>query len=202
MRWWRISSPLGRQEDFNLPTLELKSTLATQRQDPVPGQREPVRARPQELQRLPLQRRRNSRHVVQRSDTGIPGYRRQSTRVQHRCWHQRQRDATGAGAESAARRRVRADPDGVRLFRQYGRSSSALRTLEFEEFNSPPVVESADTGPFFHNHTVADLESAVAFYGTPAFQTFGTESWGHTGEHQRGTRTIPKFRRSRRSCAS
>jgi cytochrome c peroxidase len=42
--------------------------------------------------------------------------------------------------------------------------------LEFAEFNSPPVVESADTGPFFHNHTVKDLESAVAFYGTPAFQ--------------------------------
>jgi cytochrome c peroxidase len=48
--------------------------------------------------------------------------------------------------------------------------------LELEGFNSPPVVESADTGPFFHNHTVADLESAVAFYGTPAFQAsvFGT----------------------------
>ena len=45
-----------------------------------------------------------------------------------------------------------------------------LGHLEFEEFNSPPVVESADTGPFFHNHTVKDLESAVAFYGTPAFQ--------------------------------
>jgi hypothetical protein len=45
--------------------------------------------------------------------------------------------------------------------------------LEFEEFNSPPVVESADTGPFFHNHTVNDLESALAFYGTPAFQNSG-----------------------------
>ena len=42
--------------------------------------------------------------------------------------------------------------------------------VQAEEFNSPPVVESADTGPFFHNHTVEDLESAVAFYGTPAFQ--------------------------------
>ena len=42
--------------------------------------------------------------------------------------------------------------------------------LEIEEFNSPPVVESADTGPFFHNHTIPDLESAVAFYGTPAFK--------------------------------
>jgi cytochrome c peroxidase len=42
--------------------------------------------------------------------------------------------------------------------------------IPFEEFNTPPVVESADTGPFFHNHTVKDLESAVAFYGTDAFQ--------------------------------
>jgi len=42
--------------------------------------------------------------------------------------------------------------------------------LELEGFNSSPVVEAADTGPFFHNHTVASLESAVAFYGTPAFQ--------------------------------
>jgi len=43
--------------------------------------------------------------------------------------------------------------------------------VQAEEFNSPPVVESADTGPFFHNHTVDDLESAVAFYGTSEFQT-------------------------------
>jgi cytochrome c peroxidase len=42
--------------------------------------------------------------------------------------------------------------------------------LELEEFNSPPVVESADTAPFFHNHTVLDLESSIAFYGTPAFK--------------------------------
>jgi cytochrome c peroxidase len=42
--------------------------------------------------------------------------------------------------------------------------------FELEEFNSPPVVESADTGPFFHNHTVPDLEAAVAFYGSDAFK--------------------------------
>jgi cytochrome c peroxidase len=42
--------------------------------------------------------------------------------------------------------------------------------FELEEFNSPPVVESADTGPFFHNHTAKTLEEAVAFYGTPAFR--------------------------------
>jgi len=39
-----------------------------------------------------------------------------------------------------------------------------------EEFNAPPLVEAADTAPYFHNHSVADLESAVAFYGTPAFK--------------------------------
>jgi cytochrome c peroxidase len=54
--------------------------------------------------------------------------------------------------------------------RSFGNRSPVL-PIGLEGFNSPPVVESADTGPFFHNHTVADLESAVAFYGTPAFQT-------------------------------
>jgi cytochrome c peroxidase len=43
--------------------------------------------------------------------------------------------------------------------------------LPFEEFNTPPLVESADTAPFFHNHTVKDLESAIAFYGRPEFQS-------------------------------
>jgi cytochrome c peroxidase len=55
-------------------------------------------------------------------------------------------------------------------FGSFGNRTSAL-PFELEGFNSPPVVESADTGPFFHNHTVPDLESAVAFYGTPVFQT-------------------------------
>ena len=35
---------LGRQEDFNLPLLELKSPLASRWQDSVPGQRQPLRA--------------------------------------------------------------------------------------------------------------------------------------------------------------
>jgi cytochrome c peroxidase len=42
--------------------------------------------------------------------------------------------------------------------------------FELEEFNSPPVVESADTGPFFHNHMSSDIEAAVAFYGSDAFK--------------------------------
>ncbi len=41
--------------------------------------------------------------------------------------------------------------------------------IPLEEFKSMSVVESADTAPFMHNHTVATLEDAVAFYGTPAY---------------------------------
>ncbi|MDH3719384.1 MAG: hypothetical protein OES79_14790, partial [Planctomycetota bacterium] len=37
------------------------------------------------------------------------------------------------------------------------------------EFNTPPLVEAADTAPFFHNHSVATLEGAVAFYNGDAF---------------------------------
>ena len=50
--------------------------------------------------------------------------------------------------------------------------------IPFEEFNTPPLVESADTAPFFHNHAIKDLESAVAFYGTDAFKK-GTSSIGN-----------------------
>src|SRR5215831_2784334 len=50
-----------------------------------------------------------------------------------------------------------------------GFANSPVGVIPAEEFNAPPLVEAADTAPFFHNHTVPDLESAVAFYGTPAF---------------------------------
>jgi cytochrome c553 len=36
-------------------------------------------------------------------------------------------------------------------------------------FNTPPLVEAADTAPYFHNNAALTLESAVAFYNTPAF---------------------------------
>lgn len=36
-------------------------------------------------------------------------------------------------------------------------------------FNIPPLVEAADTPPFFHNNGAATLEESVAFYGTTAF---------------------------------
>ena len=37
-------------------------------------------------------------------------------------------------------------------------------------FNTPPLVEAADTGPFFHNNSINTIEGAVQFYefGIPA----------------------------------
>lgn len=36
-------------------------------------------------------------------------------------------------------------------------------------FNTPPLVEAADTGPFFHNNAIETIEGAVAFYDGEAF---------------------------------
>lgn len=36
-------------------------------------------------------------------------------------------------------------------------------------FNTPPLVEAADTPPFFHNNVIETLEGAVAFYNSDAF---------------------------------
>ena len=36
-------------------------------------------------------------------------------------------------------------------------------------FNTPPLVEAADTAPFFHNNAIATLEGAVGFYDGDAF---------------------------------
>ena len=37
------------------------------------------------------------------------------------------------------------------------------------EFNTPSLVEAADTGPFFHNNSVETIEGAVGFYDGEAF---------------------------------
>src|SRR5204863_77295 len=36
-------------------------------------------------------------------------------------------------------------------------------------FNTPPLVESASTGPFFHNNSIETIEGAVAFYNGDSF---------------------------------
>jgi cytochrome c peroxidase len=52
-------------------------------------------------------------------------------------------------------------PDGYCGFPGDGRGDGT--------FNTPPVIEAADTPPFFHNNAVATLEEAVAFYTTDTF---------------------------------
>jgi cytochrome c peroxidase len=37
------------------------------------------------------------------------------------------------------------------------------------QFNTPPLVEAADTPPFFHNNAVATIEGAVLFYNGDSF---------------------------------
>ncbi len=37
-------------------------------------------------------------------------------------------------------------------------------------FNTPPLVEAADTAPLFHNNGAADIEAAVAFYTSTIFR--------------------------------
>jgi len=37
------------------------------------------------------------------------------------------------------------------------------------QFNTPPLVEAADTPPFFHNNAAQTMEGAVAFYNSEAF---------------------------------
>jgi mono/diheme cytochrome c family protein len=36
-------------------------------------------------------------------------------------------------------------------------------------FNTPPLIEAADTAPYFHNNSVSTLEEAVAMYNSDAF---------------------------------
>jgi mono/diheme cytochrome c family protein len=51
----------------------------------------------------------------------------------------------------------------------FGRQVNAGGGLGDGSFNTAPLVEAADTGPFFHNNAVATIEAAVAFYASDAF---------------------------------
>jgi cytochrome c peroxidase len=37
-------------------------------------------------------------------------------------------------------------------------------------FNTPPLIEAADTGPFFHNNAINTIEEAVGFFNSVAFE--------------------------------
>ena len=164
---------LGRQEDFNLPTLQLKSTLASNGKTLFLDSGNLFE---------PGHKNCNGCHFNGGGTAGMsfndqtPGFP--------------DIDGSPRGFNIGAGTNVNETPlalalslprDGgfgqlLTIFGSFGNTDDLpppFGHLEFEEFNSPPVVESADTGPFFHNHTVGDLESAIAFYGTPAFQNMG-----------------------------
>jgi cytochrome c peroxidase len=162
--------PLGRQEDFDLPSLELRSPLATS-----------GKALYLDTGNLfePGHKNCNACHFNAGGTTGstfnpeAPGFP--------------DADASPKGFNIGAATGVNDIPlalqlglprDGgfgvlLTIFGSFGNTDDipGFGHFELEEFNAPPLVESADTAPFFHNHTVKDLESAVAFYGTQPFQT-------------------------------
>jgi len=51
----------------------------------------------------------------------------------------------------------------------FGRTNNGDGTFGNRTFNLAPVVEAADTAPFFHNNLVDTLERVVGFYSGPEF---------------------------------
>ena len=161
---------LGRQEDFDLPTLELKSTLADSGKALFLDSGNLLE---------PGHKNCNGCHFNGGGSAGMsfnpqtPGFP--------------DIDGSPRGFNIASATNVNEIPlalelglprDGgfgqtLTVFGSFGNTDDLpppFGHFEIEEFNSPSVVESADTGPFFHNHTEATVERAVAFYGTKAFK--------------------------------
>jgi hypothetical protein len=161
---------LGRQEDFDLESLQLKSSVASKGKTLFLDTGNVLE---------PGHKNCNACHFNGGATTGIsldptsPGFPRL--------------DGSPRGFNTAADTRVNETPlalalglprDGgfgqvLTVFGSLGNTDDLpppFMHVELEDFNSASVVESADTGPFFHNHTVSSLEAAVAFYGTQAFK--------------------------------
>lgn len=64
-------------------------------------------------------------------------------------------------------------PNGPGGFGNFG-DVPGVGTVPVAEFNSLSLVEAADTAPYFHHNMTKTLEEAIAFYGTPAFQALGS----------------------------
>lgn len=171
---------LGRQEDFDLKSLSLKSTLASGGKTLF-----------QDTGNIgePGHKNCNACHFNASATTGIsfnsktPGF---SPRL----------DGNPLGFNMAAPVNAAETPLALSLHLPRDGGFGTLATplggfgnfadtpvgvLPVEEFNSPSLIEAADTAPFFHNHTVPDLESAVAFYGTDAFKISPASIGGPNG---------------------
>ncbi|MGH7313371.1 MAG: hypothetical protein ACREJV_09365, partial [Candidatus Rokuibacteriota bacterium] len=62
-------------------------------------------------------------------------------------------------------------------------------------FNTPPLVEAADTGPFFHNNSVDTIEQAVEFYTTDAFANSPSAAFAQINLNASEIRAIAAFLR-------
>jgi cytochrome c peroxidase len=58
---------------------------------------------------------------------------------------------------------------GLPAFNFDSNGDSILDSFGNGQFNTPPLIEAADTGPFFHTNASESIEDATAFYTTPAF---------------------------------
>ena len=90
MRWWRISCPLGRQEDFDLPSLELKSTLASSGKTLFLDSGNLFEPGHKNCNACHFNGGGTAGMSFNPADAGIPRRRRQSARLQYRCRDKRQ----------------------------------------------------------------------------------------------------------------
>lgn len=58
---------------------------------------------------------------------------------------------------------------GLSSFNFDANGDTILDSFGNGQFNTPPVIEAADTGPFFHTNAFETIEDATAFYNTSAF---------------------------------
>jgi hypothetical protein len=103
---------------------------------------------------------------------------------------------------------------GVQTFPRdggFGRTASPNGGFGNDTFNTAPVVEAADTAPFFHNNVVTTLEGVVAFYSGPQFNnpqrpasarfSFDATQIGHIADFMRGVNTLQNISVARRELA-
>lgn len=90
----------------------------------------------------------------------------------------------------------------------FGQALNGAGTFGDLSFNTPPVVEAADTAPFFHNNVVSTLEGVVQFYAGPEFNTpraagarfsFSAAQVSDIANFMRGLNTLQNIQQVRRS---
>ena len=71
------------------------------------------------------------------------------------------------------------DPTDNPPDRGWGRDTHPQGGYGNNKFNTMPAIEAADTGPYFHDHSVLTLENAIEFYFGLEFNTSPSTAWLH-----------------------